>query len=132
MKQQEFTNYIIQELIKSFPQFEGHLTTKPGDIIDIDFKSNNENLTLWVTTQDKEITIGFTGYTECDWHTHMSLFGANTPHEELFAAIELIDNILRDKQPIIFSNIKGYFLTDNIDINVVSNEAIQILKWSDL
>jgi hypothetical protein len=135
MEQLEFTNYIIPELIKRFPQFEGHLTTKPDNIIDIDFKSNKGNLTLWVTTQDKEITIGFTGYTECDWHTHMSLFGANTPREELLAAIDLIDSIFTDKRPIAYSNLNGYFLTDSVEevnIKLDSGEAIQILKWNDL
>src|SRR4051812_5912444 len=91
MEQQEFTNYIIPKLIERFPQFKGHLTTKPNDIIDIDFKSNKGNLTLWVTTQDREITIGFAGYSDCDWHMHISLFDANTPDEELHAAIKLIN-----------------------------------------
>ena len=135
MQQKEFTDYIISRLIDRFPQFKGHITAKPNDVIDIDFKSNKEELTLWITTQDREITIGFTGDTECDWHTHMSLFGANTPDEELQAAAELIEGILNDKESIVHSNLKGYSLIDNlneVENDLAKDEKVQVFKWSEL
>ena len=135
MEQKQFTDYIIPKLIDRFPQFANFCTIKPSDVVDIDYKSSQGKLTLWITTQDKEITVGFTGDMDCDWHTHMSLFGATTPDEELEAATRLIYGILNDEEPIVHSNLNGYFLTD--DINQVEkslnkNEKVQLFKWSDL
>ena len=135
MEQKEFTNYIIPKIIDRFPQFENLCTIKPNDIIDIDYKSPRGKLTFWLTTQDKEITVGFTGDTECDWHTHMSLFGANTPDEELDEAVQLIDSILNGKEKIIYSTVLGYFITDDIDgvdKYKQENEIIKTFYWSDL
>lgn len=135
MEQKYFTDYIIPKLVDRFPQFAKCCTVKPNDIGDIDYKSPQGKLTLWITTQDKEITVGFTGMPDCDWHTHMSLFGANTPEEELNAAIHLIHDILNDYEPIIYSNLNGYFLTDDISElgnNLSYNETVQIFRWSEL
>jgi hypothetical protein len=135
MNQKEFTDYIIPKIVDYFPQFKDLCTVKPNDIIDIDYKSNQGKVTFWLTTQDREITLGFTGDTECDWHTHMSLFGANTPDEELQIAIDFIQKIIGDKENIVYSNIRGYYLTDNIDnINKCqsTSETFEIFKWSDL
>ena len=135
MNQKEFTDYIIPKIIDHFPQFKDLCTAKPNDIVDIDYKSNKGKVTFWLTTQDREITLGFTGDTECDWHTHMNLFGANTPDEELQVAIDLIQKIISDKENIVYSNIQGYYLTNNIDeINKyqTTGETFEIFKWSDL
>ena len=114
MEQKHFTDYISPKLIDRFPQLANFCTTKPNNIVDIDYKSPQGKLTLWITTQDQEITVGLTGDMDCDWHTHMSLFGANTPEEELEAATQLINSILNDQEPIVHSNLNGYFLTDDI------------------
>lgn len=131
MTQKEFTDFIIPKIIDKFPQLAGLCTTKPDDIIDIDIKSNRGKLIFWVTTQDKEVTLGFTGDTTCDWHIHMSSYGANTPDEEVEVAINFISDIIFDKKKIIHSNIYGYYPTDK---NVTSdkNELVEISKWSDL
>ena len=135
MQQKEFTNYVIKKIIDRFPEFKNFCTIKPNDVIDIDFKSKKGYLTLWLTTEDKEITIGFTGDDDCDWHTHMSLFGANTPDEELQEAIVLIDNIINGREEIVHSTEFGYFITDDIeDVNKSRqpNEIIKTLFWRDL
>ncbi len=135
MQQKEFTNYIIPKIIDRFPEFKNFCTIKPNDVIDIDFKSKKGYLTLWLTTEDKEITIGFTGDNVCNWHTHMMLFGANTPDEELQAAIFFIDNIINDRQEIMHSTETGYFITDDIEYLNKSkqpNEIIETLYWRDL
>ena len=98
MNQKEFTEYTIPKIIARLPSLEDFCTFKPNDIIDIDYKSKKGKLTVWLTTQNIEITIGFTGDTECDWHAHMSQFGANTPDEGIRAAIELLDNIINNKE----------------------------------
>ncbi len=136
MNQKEFTNYIIPKIIDRFPQFKDLCTAKPNDIIDIDFKSQNGKLTFWLTTQDKEITLGFTGDTECDWHIHITPYSEDLPDEQLEIAIDLINNILSGKKKIVHSNISGYSVADkNIDEILkeqVENEALEIFKWSDL
>ena len=136
MNQKEFTEYIIPKIIDHFPQFQDLCTVKPNGIIDIDYKSNKGKIIFWLTTQDKEITLGFTGDTECDWHTHMSLFGANTPDEELKVAVDIIDRIINDKENIVHSNIRGYCPTeltiDKINEQREKDEILEVLKWSDL
>jgi hypothetical protein len=135
MEQKEFTDYIIPKLINSFPEFAKFCEAKPNNVIDIIYRSSKGKLTLWMTTQNKEITVGFTGLTECDWHTHMSLWGANTMEEELQVAIKLIGDIINDKSLIVHSNLEGYSCAetvDQIDYDLDKGEIIEILKWSDL
>jgi hypothetical protein len=135
MEQKEFTYYIISKIVERFPQFRELCTKKPNDIIDIDYKSNTSKLTFWLTTQDKEITLGFNSDSGCDWHTHMSLFGANTPDEELEVAVDFIDSILGDRKKVIHSSIVGYFPTDNVEdefMNKEKDEVLEVFKWSDL
>jgi hypothetical protein len=104
-------------------------------VVDIEYKSNKKRLTLWLTTQDEEITIGFTGLeTLNDWHTHMSLFGASTPEEEINEAVKLIHNIISDKTPIIYSSVLGYFL-GNINETKEFQEPGEIIEstyWNKL
>ena len=135
MEQKEFTDYIISKILDRFPQFKDLCIVKPNNIIDIDYKSKKGKLTFWLTTQNKEITLGFTGDTQCDWHAHMSLFGANTPNEELHVAIDLINDILSDKTKIIHSSIRGFYCIVNISEEneyKEKNEVINVFKWSDL
>lgn len=135
MEQKEFTDYIIPKIVDRFPQFRSLFTNRPNDIIDIDHKSDNGKVIFWLTTQDREITLGFTGDTDCDWHTHMSLFGANTPEEELEFAIDFIDDIISDKKKIIHSSIIGYYPTDNLEDEVANkekHEVLEVFRWSDL
>ena len=136
MNQQDFTDYIIPKILESFPQFKEHCERKLYDIIEIRYKSINEELTLYLTTQDKEITIGFEADNELDnWHTHMNLFGAKTPDEELNVAVALINDILSDKVKIFFSNEWGYFLSEDIEDDLDNKdkiETIEIKYWSEL
>ncbi len=126
MTQEQFTSYILQGLINTFPQFANCITQKPEDVIDIDYNSNKGNLTLWITTQDKEITIGFEDNMNTDWHTHMSCFGANMPQEQLEAAIDFIRNILNDTETILFSEELGHHLDDSTE------DTVRTYKWSEL
>ncbi|MEP7251401.1 MAG: hypothetical protein ABI683_03450 [Ginsengibacter sp.] len=136
MNQKEFTDYIIPKIIDRFPQFKDLCTVKPNDIIDIDYKSQYGKLTFWLTTQDKEITLGFTGDNECDWHIHITPYSEDLPDEQLAIAIDFINNILSDKKKIVHSNISGYWVADkNIDEILKEqeeNETLEIFKWSDL
>lgn len=86
--------------------------------------------------QNREITLGFTGDTECDWHTHMSLFRANTPSEEFEIAVDFTDKVINDNNLIVHSSIQGYYPTDDsideIGKKREQGETLDILKWSDL
>ena len=135
MEQQEFSDYIIPQLLKQFPQFKEACIYKPNGIVDIEYKSKQGLLTLWITTQDKEITIGFSGGKNLDdFHTHMSLFGANTPDEELNEAINFINDIMNDKELIIHSTVLGYLLGDINEIrkHAMPGEIIKDDVWSNL
>ena len=135
MEQKEFTEYVIPKLLDIFPQFEKQYTSKPCDIINIECSSPKGKLILRLTTQDREITLGFKVKTKFGWHIHMNQFGASTPDEEIAVAIQLIDFILTDKEKIIFSNLSGYFITgdiDGLDKYKPENEIISTFFWSDL
>lgn len=135
MKQKEFTEYVILKILGEFPQFKDFCTNKPNDIIDIDYKSKNGKIVFWLTTQDNEITLGISGLTECDWHTHMSLFRANSPDEEIKVTVEFIKNLFSDELNIVYSNIRGYFLVDK-DIEEVdkieNEETFETFIWTNL
>ena len=65
----------------------------------------------------------------------MSLFNAYEPWEEFEAMTELLQLILTDKKPIIFSSKNGYSLTDDVEEdlkNKDTDEIMTIYKWSDL
>ncbi len=135
MKQAEFSEYIVSGLVRQFPQFSTCCTNRPGGIMDIDYKSKAGELTLWLTTQDKEVTIGFSDDAELsNFHTHMSLFGANAPEEELQTAIVFVRDILSGKERITYSASQGYALFDEEDIahRIEHGEIIAIKLWNEL
>jgi hypothetical protein len=93
-------------------------------------------LSIWIATYNREITVGFdNSENTCDWHTHMSLFGANELNEELIAMSQLLDSILSDKEPIIFSSKTGFTLTNDLESEIRDkdeDEIIIIYKWNEL
>ncbi len=135
MNQKVFTDYVIPKILDRFPQFKGFCINKPNDTVDIDYKSQHKKLTFRLTTQDSEITIGFASDTRFDWHTHMNMFGANTPDEEVQVAIKLIDDIISNKQIIAYSTVSGYFITDDLDglnEDKENGEIFETYYWSEL
>ena len=66
----------------------------------------------------------------------MSVFGANTPDEELKVAVDFIDKIINDKILIFHSSIQGYFQTDDtideMNKEQEKGEILEFRKWSDL
>ena len=110
-------------------------TKRPNNIIDINYQSNKGSLIFWITTENKEITIGFTGDNDGDWHTHMTLFGATTPDEELEIACYFLNDIINDRKKIIHSSIVGYHPTDNVEreiTNKAKEEILEVFNWSDI
>ncbi len=135
MKQKQFTDYVIPKIIDRFPELKNCVVLKSDEIINIDYKSPLGKLTLWLTTQDNEITIGFADDTKFGWHTHMNMFGAVNPDEEIDEAIELISNILTDQYKIIHSTVLGYFIggdTDGENKYKQEDEITESFYWSEL
>jgi hypothetical protein len=135
MEQKEFSDYIISGLIRRYPQFENCCKFKSHGIIDIEYKSKQGLVTLRVTTQDREVTIGFSANeNQFGFHLHMSQLGASTPDERLNEAINFIDDIIGDKETIIYSNIDGYMLGDIDEIRKYQqpDELIAATVWSKL
>lgn len=135
MDQKEFSGIIIPRLLKRFPQFKEVYVYRSNGVADIEYKSNQGLLTLWITTQVKEITIGFSeNDNQFGFHIHMSQFGAKTPDEELKEATILIGDIIGDREMIIYSNILGYMIGDINEIRKYqqADELIGTTVWSKL
>ena len=110
------------------PPFPKLATTGLSETLDL-WESERGLLELWIATYDKEITVGFDDHTgECDWHTHMSQFGANEPHEEFVAMSQLLTSILTDQEAIVLSSKSGYSLTDDVDWEVQKPDKNQTLQ----
>jgi hypothetical protein len=66
----------------------------------------------------------------------MSLWGANSPDEELAAMSRLVDSVLSDSEAIIFDSTRDYFyLTDDIDAEkqaAAESESLAVYKWTEL
>ena len=81
MEQKKFTEFVIPKIIDSFSQLKSQCITKPNNIIDIEYASNNNKILLITTTQDREITVGYSQDQALDCHVHMNMLGANAPEE---------------------------------------------------
>ena len=131
MNQKSYSDYILNGLIKVFPSFI-NCYSYTNEIVNIDFWSNKGFLKLWITTYNMEVTIGFEGKEpKFDWHTHMSLFGAYNPDDELREAINLIQDIILGEYSIAFDINEGYSLVEESDTEITENK-FQIFKWSEL
>ena len=136
MMQSEYSAIAKEYILTNHPGFAGTINYKEDGSFNCCIQSEKKQLTIWIGTYDTEITIGFDDPNgKCDWHTHMSLFNAYEPWEEFEAMTELLQLILTDKKPIIFSSKNGYSLTDDVEEdlkNKDTDEIMTIYKWSDL
>lgn len=136
MTQSEYSALAKDYLFTHHPEFAETIRYKDDGSFDCSVKSRKGHLCLWIATYDTEITIGFEDANgKCDWHTHMSLFNAYEPEEEFSAMTKLLQAILSDEEPIVFSSKNGYTLTDNVDEdlnNKDTDEVLTVNKWSEL
>ena len=134
MTQIEFSTLAKTFLAERYPAFLQTIVYKKDNSFDCTLKSLTGRLSIWIATYDSEITVGFDNSENiCDWHTHMSLFGANEPMEELIAMSELLDSILSGKEPIVFSSKTGFTLTHDLETEIREkdeDETITIYKWN--
>jgi hypothetical protein len=136
MTQSEYSALAKDYLITHHPDFARTIQYKDDSSFDCSIKSRKGHLSLWIATYDAEITIGFEDINgKCDWHTHMSLFNAYEPEQEFSAMTKLLQAILSDEEPILFSSKNGYTLTDDIEEdlkNKDTDEVLTVIKWSEL
>ena len=134
MNQKEFSKYVLDGMLKQFPQFINHFKIE-NDTMTIEYHSKSGMLTLWITTQDNEITIGFDNIEgNCYWHTHMSQYNSYESEDELREAIKLINNIMTGNEIIVFINNIANHLTKNTDINAIENRGnvVELKRWNEL
>lgn len=135
MNQKEYSDNILDRILKVFPQFIDYYSYK-DDVVIIEFPSPAASVKLWISTQDTELTIGLEGKEpKWDWHTHMSLFGAYKPDDEFREASQLIKNIFSGYEYIVCNSELGYSIADNPDESIDNrkdNEIVEIKRWDDL
>ena len=133
--QKEFSEFVLKGILQNFPQFSDNYCFN-DNIVVIEQSSKTGSVSLWITTQNVEITVGFDNEKgECIWHTHMSLYGANEPEEELKQAIILIENILTGKEIIVIDSNFNYYLTQNPESEIAENidgDNLKFRKWIEL
>jgi hypothetical protein len=134
MNGRDYADYVKSRILARFPFF--NLDRSSGEYLCLEHKSNLGKLTLWLIIQSQEITLGLNGDAGLnDWHTHMVLLGAKSIDEEIQLASQIIDDIISGKQPIIFSSVLGYFLSENPNEACeykLDNEIVSIVSWRDL
>ncbi|MFV8837414.1 hypothetical protein [Salinimicrobium soli] len=125
MTQENYSMYARKELLSSFPYFSDYERFE-NDVYIVEFPSPHQTVLLWVSTQDKEITIGFDQNKDCVWHMHMSQLGANEIQDELKEVIHLIKRIINGSELIAIDSEKEIYLTSD----TFENEKIK--KWNEL
>lgn len=136
MNQKDISDIVILEVVNSFPQLKNTQTVREDYTIDVKLKSIHGKITLWLTTQNSQITIGFNvAEGKFDWHTHIDVLNREKDDRSFKEAINIINSIITDKSIIIYSSILGYFPTDN-DEGIYEykqeDEIIEVYRWSDL
>ncbi len=125
MTQENYSIYARKELLSFFPNFSKYERFE-NDVYIVEFPSPQETIILWVSTQNKEITIGFDHDEECVWHMHMSQLGANEIKDELKKVIQLINRILNGSELIAFTGGK------DIHFPSLTAENEEFKKWGEL
>lgn len=129
LNQQEYSDYIQRNLQQIFPSFSDCFRFEK-DVYIVEYLSDKKILTLWISTQDCEITIGLDENRECVWHNHMSQFGAFEPETELNAVVKFINRILDGREFIVTNSKKQIFVTDSME-ECLPNHELTYKIWSD-
>lgn len=130
LTQGEYSDLLSEYFIENFKHLEFKKKEHEDLTVDFEIKSPSNKLTLWISSMSKEISIGFEDTCgKSDWHIHMSLFGANSPKEQLQVMSDLINQIIDGKKRIAFNTNEGYFLTKNLE---EKNELTTLRNWNEL
>lgn len=130
LTQKEYSDKLTDYLNSNFSHIKFIRKVHGDFIVDFEIKSPLHRLTLWISSMNKEISVGFEDSDgSSDWHTHMSLFGANTPYEQLKAMSDLVINIFNGTEKVVFNSTDGYFLTDKLE---EETKKIILMEWTEL
>jgi len=129
LNQQEYSDYIQRNIQQIFPSFSNYFRFEK-DVYIVEFPSDKKNLTLWVSTEDCEITIGLDENGECVWHNHMSQFGAFEPETELNAVVKFLNDIFDGREKIVTNSKNQIFVTDSIEESLLDDE-FTYKTWRD-
>ena len=134
LNQKEFSDFIQKGILKEFPYLFDYTKSK-DDIITIEYPSSKKIATFWITTQDLEVTIGFDNTDgNCCWHTHMSLYGAYEPVDELKTSIDLTKRIFDGVEILVCECDSIIYLTDNPEEEIRKNKKriLEFKKWNEI
>ena len=131
----EFSEFVKVGLLQEFPNFKDFIRYNE-DILIIEIPSEKKFATFWITTQDNEITIGFDNKNgECSWHTHMSLYGAYEPTDELKTVINLIKGIFSGLEILVIDSNSVINLTRNPQNDIKDygkNRTLEFRNWNEI
>lgn len=130
LNQQEYSNFIQKNLEQIFHEFIDFYRNE-GDIYILEYPSGKKELILWISTQDDELSIGLDRNSECIWHTHMSLFGAYEPENELKEAIEFINGLFDGRQIIVINEKNEIYVTDTQEKTNEFGNKVLLKSWND-
>ena len=133
MNQARFSALIELFLTEKFPEFTETLEYKTNDSFDCDLRSPTNEFSIWIDTNDSEITIGIedpSGETEI--HTHICFMDEEDIEDDLMDLSNTINEIREGKTIIYHSDAAGYHWTN--DINLIlekknSVEKIRVYSW---
>jgi hypothetical protein len=130
---------ISEKLVNRFKLergLNGYEVSWVGDIANIEFKSPKGLLKAHVNSGGEEISVFFEDPDKrTDWHTHMSLFGANEVDEQIEKSIEWMKNLISGVESISQSSKYGLWIWDSeklVDEYADEDEIVKIVKWADL
>jgi len=130
LTQAEYSDLLSDYFIDNFKHLKSEKKIHDDLTVDFEIKNPSNKLTLWISSMNKEISIGLEDANgKSDWHTHMSLFGANSPIEQLNTMSDLIKQLIDGKEKVAFNIHEGYFLTDNIKDE---SELTTLEKWNEI
>jgi hypothetical protein len=130
LSQEEYSNYIQKNLEQSFPQFIDYCRYE-DDVYILEYPNPKNELILWVSTQDDEVSIGLDKESECLWHTHMSQFGAYEPESELKEAIKFISELFDGKQLIVTNEKNEIYVTDKPEKTNELGNNVHFKSWNN-
>jgi hypothetical protein len=136
LNKKRYIDYFILKLLESFPDIAGNLKLDNDINSDIELSSKKGKIKLLIFIIEGEVTVGFeAGEEQLGWHVHMDMFGAKTLEEMIEVAIELVKEIISDKQVIIYNNDFGYFISgteQQLKELQEEEEGVEFYYWSEL
>lgn len=135
LSQLEYSNLLKDCLKSNFELINWNEKSQEDFSIDFEIENPSKELRLWISSMNKEISIGFEdkkGTT--NWHAHMSSLGANFPKEQLDIMIKIVNKIISGNEKIVCNSKNGYYLTYNIEKDKIDEENNDLIlkNWKEI